>query len=61
VYLLEWPDQQTMDDRWAKFMADEEWSAIKKHTAAVHGRLVGDIENRVMQPTNYSPADQLLR
>jgi hypothetical protein len=61
VYLLEWPDRQTMDDRWAKFMADEEWSAIKKQTAAVHGQLVGDIENRVMQPTDYSPADRLLR
>ena len=61
VYLLEWPDRQTMDDRWAKFMADEESSAIKKQTAAVHGQLVGDIENRVMQPTDYSPADRLLR
>ena len=61
VYLLEWPDRKTMDDRWAKFMADEEWSTIKKQTAAVHGRVVGDIENRVMQPTDYSPANRLLR
>ena len=33
VYLLEWPDEPTMQDRWAKFMADPEWSAIKKETA----------------------------
>jgi NIPSNAP len=61
LYLLEWPDRQTMDARWAKFMADEEWSDIKKQTAAVHGRLVGNIESRVMQPTDYSPADRLMR
>jgi NIPSNAP len=61
VYLLEWSDRQTMDDRWARFMADEEWSAIKRETAAVHGKLVGDIESRVMLPTDYSPARRLLR
>lgn len=26
VYLLEWPDKETMKDRWAKFMADKEWA-----------------------------------
>src|SRR5947207_8929589 len=25
VYLLEWPDKKTLKDRWAKFMADQEW------------------------------------
>jgi len=30
VYLLEWPDRETMKDRWAKFMADKEWAEIKK-------------------------------
>ena len=34
VYLLEWPDEETMKDRWAKFMADQEWSDIKKETGA---------------------------
>jgi NIPSNAP len=32
VYLLEWPDKETMRGRWAKFMADQEWSDIKKET-----------------------------
>jgi len=55
VYLLEWPDEATMKDRWAKFMADEEWAAIKKRTAAEHGRFVGEIEDRTLRATGYSP------
>jgi hypothetical protein len=55
VYLLEWPDEATMKDRWAKFMADEEWAAIKKRTGAEHGRLVGAIEDRTLRATEYSP------
>jgi hypothetical protein len=55
VYLLEWPDEATMKDRWAKFMADEEWAAIKKRTGAEHGRLVGAIEDRTLHATQYSP------
>ncbi len=47
VYLLQWPDRATLTDRWARFMADPEWAAIKKRTAAQHGQLVGDIEDRV--------------
>ena len=44
-----------MKARWAAFMADEEWSRIKRETAAQHGRLVGDIEERVLKRTDYSP------
>src|SRR5215475_2648723 len=29
VYLLEWPDKETMRNRWSKFMADQEWADIK--------------------------------
>jgi hypothetical protein len=61
VYLLEWSDEQTMKQQWAKFMADEEWSVIKKETGAVHGRLVGDIEDRTLKATQYSPATRLLQ
>lgn len=60
VYLLEWPDRETMQDRWKRFMADAEWADIKRRTAAEHGRLVGEIQERVMQPTTYSPAPRLL-
>lgn len=55
VYLLEWPDKETMRDRWAKFMADQEWADIKKETSRIHGRLVGEIEDRTLEPTDYSP------
>lgn len=56
VYLLQWPDQITLQDRWAKFMADKEWAEIKKRTGAQHGQLVGDIEDRIMTVTEYSPS-----
>lgn len=55
VYLLQWPDQATLTDRWARFMADPEWAAIKKRTAAEHGQLVGTIEDRVLTVQDYSP------
>lgn len=55
VYLLQWPDEATLKDRWARFMADQEWAAIKKRTAAEHGKLVGDIEDRVLTVQDYSP------
>ena len=32
VYLLEWPDRETMADRWEKFLRDQEWIKIKKET-----------------------------
>jgi hypothetical protein len=55
VYLLEWPDEETMKDRWAAFMADQEWSDIKAETSRIHGRFVGDIEDRTLRLTDYSP------
>jgi hypothetical protein len=55
VYLLEWPDEQTMKDRWAAFMADQEWSDIKAETSRIHGQFVGDIEDRTLLFTDYSP------
>lgn len=56
VYLLEWPDETTMKDRWAKFMADKEWADIKKKTAAESGQMVGDIADRTLVLTDYSPS-----
>jgi hypothetical protein len=37
-------------------MADEEWKAIKQETGKRYGNLVGEIEDRILTPTNYSPA-----
>jgi NIPSNAP len=53
VYVLEWPDETTMVDRWAAFRADEEWAAVKQETNARHGPLVGEIEDRVLEPVPY--------
>ena len=54
IYLLRWPDEATMTDRWASFMVDEEWSRIKDESAVRHGELVGRIQSRVMHLTAYS-------
>ena len=56
VYLLAWPDEETMRHAWDKFMNNEEWKKIKKVTNAQHGVLVGEIEDRTLTPTGYSPA-----
>ena len=53
VYLLQWPDEATMTERWARFMADREWAEIKEKTAAEHGKLVGDIQSRALHLTEY--------
>ena len=55
VYLLQWPSEAVMKDRWTAFLADEEWSRIKRETAAAHGQLVGEIEERTLTRTDYSP------
>jgi heme-degrading monooxygenase HmoA len=55
VYLLAWPNEAAMRSAWARFMADEEWKEIKRVTSAQHGDLVGEIEDRVLALTDYSP------
>lgn len=44
-----------MKESWAKFMADQEWTEIKKKTSNQHGKLVGEIEDRVLVLKDYSP------
>jgi heme-degrading monooxygenase HmoA len=56
VYLLAWPDEETMLRAWGQFRADEEWKKIKKSTNAQHGDLVGVIEERTLIPTKYGPS-----
>ena len=56
VYLLAWPDEKTMRHAWDQFKANEEWKEIKKVTNARHGDLVGEIQDRMLTPTGYSPA-----
>jgi hypothetical protein len=54
VYLLEWPDEATMRDRWTRFMADREWVDIKQRTR-IHGPMVGEIRDQTLLLTAYSP------
>jgi hypothetical protein len=61
IYLLEWPDKETLTDRWAKFMQDQEWSQIKRETSEIHGTMVGKIEDRTLELTDYSPLKTLAK
>src|SRR5215211_3571149 len=56
VYLLVWPDETRMRNAWSRFMADEEWKEIKRLTSAQYGDLVGEIEDRALVLTDYSPS-----
>jgi len=55
VYLLSWPNEQAMRDAWEKFRADEEWQKVKRLTNQKYGDLVGEIQDRALVPTEYSP------
>lgn len=57
IYLLEWKDENVMKNSWNKFMADEEWKAIKEKTSKRYGTFVENIEDRTLQLTSYSPQD----
>ena len=61
VYLLEWPDKETMTDRWDKFLRDQEWIKIKKETGEMYGPLVGEIQDRTLYLTDYSPRRALAK
>jgi hypothetical protein len=56
VYILAWSGEQAMNECWANFMRDDEWSRIKRETSALHGLLVGKIDQRVMRRLAHSPA-----
>ena len=55
IYLLVWPDVASKEAAWQEFRADEEWKDIKRMSAAEHGDLVGEIEDRVLVPAPYPP------
>ena len=55
VYFLEWPDETTMKKAWEGFKSDQEWIAIKKEFTVKYGDVVGNIEDRILTKTDYSP------
>lgn len=56
VYLLRWKDRPTQIAAWKAFLADPEWIAIKKATAAQYGDLVDDLQGRSLDMLPYTPA-----
>ncbi len=56
VYLLEWPDEAAMTAAWTAFRADQEWIDIKRATPAADQPIVGEIQERTLRLTDYSPA-----
>lgn len=55
AYILAWPNEHSMHQSWQNFRADQEWVTIRQATNAAHGDLVGDIQDRTLVLTNYSP------
>jgi hypothetical protein len=56
VYLLEWPDQVTLERQWERFMADQSWSRIKDEVrAASGGEPVLNVTSRVLELVRYPP------
>lgn len=57
VYVLSWPDQATMQARWAAFRADPEWVAAKRQSAADHGDVLQAApHSQLLRRVAYSPA-----
>lgn len=54
IYLLSWPDEITMKESWTKFMADEEWSSIKKQFWTTTSEPVLSIEDIVLEAVDFS-------
>jgi hypothetical protein len=56
IYILAWPDLQTMEQQWKLFLADLEWIAIKQKMAADIGEPVQKVSSRILATLPYSPA-----
>ena len=50
-----------MTDRWEKFLRNQEWIKIKKETGESNGPLVGEIQDRILYLTDYSPPKVLAK
>jgi heme-degrading monooxygenase HmoA len=56
IYVLDWPDEATMESAWRAFLADAEWIDIKRRTAERHGRFVHDVKGQVLKRLVHGPA-----
>ena len=55
IYILQWPDIETMEHQWKLFLADPEWIEIKRKMAAEIGEPVQKVASRVLDNVGYSP------
>jgi hypothetical protein len=56
IYILEWPDIETMERQWKAFLADSEWIEIKRKMSDTIGEPVQRVTSRVLESVKYSPA-----
>lgn len=55
VYLLAFPDRDSVTARWAAFRADPDWIAAKAESER-DGELTARVESRLLESTDYGPA-----
>jgi len=55
IYILKWPDAETMKRQWALFLADVEWIDIKRKMSNEIGEPVLRVTGRVLSSVEYSP------
>jgi hypothetical protein len=54
IYILEWPDEATMQKQWELFMADEEWTKIKQESREKYGEMVlGKLKDQVLATVKW--------
>ncbi|MFQ5380823.1 MAG: NIPSNAP family protein [Dehalococcoidia bacterium] len=54
LYLLGFENLAHREQAWAAFLADPEWRAVRQESEKA-GPLVHHIENRILNPTAFSP------
>jgi len=53
TYLLAWESLAERERKWAAFVSDPEWLAVKAETEK-GGPIVADVANSILQPTAFS-------
>lgn len=59
VYILQWPDAETMERQWGLFLADEEWIRIKREMDNDIGEPVRRATSRTLEAVEYSPTSEI--
>jgi len=59
IYILNWPDMETMERQWKVFLADQEWIDIKKKMDLDIGEPVLKATGRVLESIEYSPVSTI--